>query len=71
MSSSSLGIGTKYYSGSERPYDYGTQRLSDIPSAIESMNNTIIEWNTNNPDYSCNYRYFVSESDTIELISVK
>ena len=71
MSSSSLGIGTKYYSGSERPYDYGTQRLSDISSAIESMNNTIIEWNTNNPDYSCNYRYFVSESDTIELISVK
>lgn len=71
MSSSSLGIGTKYYSGNEKPYDYGTYRLYEIPNAIESMNNTIIEWITNNLDYTCDYRYFASESDTIELISVE
>lgn len=60
------GIGTQYYGGSEKSYDYGTARSTDLDAEIVEMNNAIAAWNTENSDKKCNYTY-VNGSNGLEL----
>lgn len=62
------GIGTKYYGGSEKSYDYGTVRSTDLATEIQAMNDAIATWNTENPEMKCNYRY-VNGANGLELVA--
>lgn len=62
------GIGTQYYGGSEKSYDYGTARSTDLATEIQAMNDAITTWNTENPEMKCNYRY-VNGANGLELVA--
>lgn len=60
------GIGTMYYGGSEKSYDYGTERGLNI----EGLNAGIAAWNTENPSNPCNYIY-KQGSNGLEIVANK
>lgn len=68
-SSHPAGIGSQFYGGSEQPYDYGTQRSADILSEITNMNNTILNWNSNNPNNECKFK-FTYYDNQVELTNL-
>lgn len=63
------GIGTLYYGGSEKSYDYGTVRSVDLDAEIADMNEEINTWNSYTfSDKPCNYKY-VNGTNGLELQS--
>lgn len=68
--SSYKGVGTKYYGGHENSYDFGTARSTDLKSEIDEMNANIDQWNNENPEYICNYKYVLRNGNQLNLIEI-